>query len=184
MDIDFPQDFVIFDLQKLIGILSLSTMRGAKFVFDGGDKFMHIVSDETKTKTKLYFDSLEFVSEVREINVPSYDVEFELTNEQFQGFFKASGQMGLEVMKIVSDGTTQSMIAYNPKIDTAPEYNVELSECSETYEYKFNTTLFKAATQLAGSDHDVKVSISAKGIMKLSVADTGAYFYIAMIRTS
>jgi hypothetical protein len=132
---EFPSQFAIYDLSKLLSVLSL---------FDDpelsiGDKSLQISSGRKKVNYVFADVNSIVVPKSDSINFPPSDVTFELTSEVLSGVTKALGVLRQPEIAIVGDGSVVSVQTVNSKDPTSDSYAVEVGDTDKNF-----TVYFKA----------------------------------------
>ena len=154
---DFPQDFAIYQLNEFIGVLS--TMNDPDLTFH--DKYV-MLSQENGACTKYFYaEPSVVVSPEKDIKMPSEEINFTLTENQYNDLLKMSSI--LQLNDILVKGCSKSNGIYiavtNKKNDTSNDYSVKVGEgVDEPFKMYFKTENLKMVV----GDYDV--FISSQGI--------------------
>lgn len=151
---EFANRFAIYNLDRFISIVSTFTDPDFKF----GEKSVDI-SDNNKKTHYVYADETTVTKAPdREINLPSVDVTFKLTNSDLKDVEKAAGILALPEIAVVGDGKTISLQAVDTKNPTGDVYSITIGETDKAFK-----AIFKAENiKIIPGDYDV--SISSRGI--------------------
>jgi len=128
--------------------------------FEFGRESVVIRSDNRKGVYHYSDPSVIIVAPEKEINLPTVDVEFTLTNKNIQAVMKALGVLNLPEIAVVGDGTTVSLQAVDSKVPAADNYSVNVGETDLVFRAIFR------AENMKMMDGDYEVKISSKGISK------------------
>lgn len=151
---DFAKRFAIYNLDRFISIVSTFTDPEFKF----GDKSVDI-SDSNKKTHYVYADETTVTKAPdKEINLPSVDVTFKLTNNDLKDVEKAAGILALPEIAVVGDGKTISLQAVDTKNPTGDVYSIAIGETDKAFKAIFKAENIKI---IPG---DYEVSISSRGI--------------------
>ena len=170
---DFPQDFAIYQLNEFIGVLS--TMSNPELTFN--DKYV-MLSQENGACTKYFYaEPSVVVSPEKDIKMPSEEVNFTLTENQYNDLLKMSSI--LQLNDILVKGCPKSNGIYlavtNKKNDTSNDYSVKVGEgVTEPYKMYFKTENLKMVTG------DYAVSISSQGISYFKNKKDNLEYWIAL----
>ena len=170
---DFPQDFAIYQLNEFIGVLS--TMSNPDLTFN--DKYV-MLSQENGACTKYFYaEPSVVVSPEKDIKMPSEEVKFTLTENQYNDLLKMSSI--LQLNDILVKGCPKSNGIYlavtNKKNDTSNDYSVKVGEgVTEPYKMYFKTENLKMVTG------DYAVSISSQGISYFKNKKDNLEYWIAL----
>lgn len=169
---DFDQRFAIYNLDQFIAIVSTFTDPDFKF----SDKSVDI-SDNNKRQHYVYADeSTVTKAPDKEINLPSVDVKFKLTNDDLKDVEKAAGILGLPEIVVAGDGTNLFLQTGDTKNPNGNIYSITIGETDKTFRAVFKAENIK----ILPGDYDV--TISSKGISRFVHEDIE--YYIAVESSS
>lgn len=169
---DFGKRFAIYNLDRFISIVSTFTDPDFKF----GDKSVDI--SDTNRKTHYVYADENTVTKApeKEINLPSVDVTFRLTNENLKDVEKAAGILALPEIVVMGDGKNLYLQAADSKNPSGDVYSIQIGETDKAFK-----AIFKAENiKIIPGDYDV--NISSKGISHFVHEDVE--YYIAVEQTS
>lgn len=170
---DFPQDFAIYQLNEFIGVLS--TMNDPDLTFH--DKYV-MLSQENGACTKYFYaEPSVVVSPEKDINMPSQEINFTLTENQYNDLLKMSSI--LQLNDILVKGCPKSngifIAVTNKKNDTSNDYSVKVGEgVDEPFKMYFKTENLKMVV----GDYDV--FISRQGISHFKHKKDELEYWIAL----
>lgn len=169
---EFSKRFAIYNLDRFISIISTYTDPEFKF----GDKSVDI-SDERK-KTHYVYASEETVTKApeKEINLPSVDVKFTLTEEDLRNVEKDASILALPEIVVSGDGKKMYLQAADTKNPTGDVSSIEIGETDKTFKAIFKAENIKI---IPGK---YEVDISSKGISRFSGEEVE--YYIAVESSS
>jgi hypothetical protein len=159
---EFSNTFAIYDLNRFLSVLSL---------FDDPDLEMGensvVIRSGRKKVNYVYADQNTIVApkEGKEINFPSSDINFELTNEAYSDVTKALGVLRQPEIAVVGDGNTITLQTVNSKDPTSDVYSVEVGETDKTF-----NCIFKAENLRLLPD-TYQVDIASAGISRFKSND-------------
>jgi hypothetical protein len=172
VETDFGKRFAIYNLDRFISTVSLFNDPELKFgdksveIFDGNKKSQYTYADET-TITK---------APDKEINLPSVDVSFRLTNDHLKDVEKAAGVLGLPEIVVMGDGTNVFLQAADSKNPSGDVYSINIGDTDKAFK-----AIFKAENiKIIPGDYDV--TISSRGISHFSGKDVE--YWIAVEQSS
>lgn len=175
----FPQDFGIFDLNNFLSVLSLFK-EDAELEFDPKHVIVKGMGGRSKIKYRFTDPSMLIVAPDKRPNLPSVDVKFTLTEEDFNWILKSASVLGAPHIAVESNGSEVSLVALDVNNDASHTNSVSLSDVptdGKTYRLIFKSENLK---MLPGS---YEVEISSKGISKF--VDSGKNItYYATLETS
>jgi hypothetical protein len=168
---NFPKEVAIYDLNRLLGVVSLFKSHDLDFTEH------HIAIADGKNSVKyVYADPTVIVAApAKEINLPSEEVSFTVTEEQMQAVLKAASVIGVPDVSFVGDGSTVVMKAHDKKNSSSNEYAIEIGDTDLVFSVDYKVENFK---MISG---DYEVSISKKLISKFKGA---VEYFVACESTS
>lgn len=166
---EFPSSFAIYDLNRFLAVLSLFDDADLEI----GDKSLVIKSGRKKVNY-VFADPNTIVApkDDKEINFPSADVSFELTNEVLTDITKALGVLRQPEIAIVGNGNTISIQTINSKDPTSDVYSVEVGETNKDFNF-----IFKAENLRLLPD-TYSVDIASAGISRFQSKDVEYFIAI------
>lgn len=153
---DFGKRFAIYNLDRFISIVSTFTDPEFKF----GDKSVDISDNNRKTHYVYADENTVTKAPDREINLPSVDVNFKLTNTDLKDVEKAAGILALPEIAVVGDGNNLLLQAVDTKNPTGDVYSIQIGTTDKAFKAIFKAENIKI---IPG---DYEVSISSKGISR------------------
>ena len=154
----FPCDIGIYDLSEFLGTLGLFQSPVLDFGQDGQSNFVVIKEEGGKSTVKYRFDDISLITSPSEsYEIPSVEIEFDLTQTDIQKIQKACAIMGLKDIVIAStDGQSVSVIARDPvnKLSNFYELGTEANSGGHKFEFVINAENMK----LISGDYNVKAS--------------------------
>lgn len=174
-----PQSFGIYDLNGFLSVISLFK-DGAELEFD--DKHVHIKGYNGRSKIKYRFTDVSNIVAApdKRPNLPSIDVQFNLTETDFDWIIRSANVISSPNIAIQSDGTEVSIVSFDVSDDSAHSMSTSLSDTTgngSIYKLIFKTENLK---MLPG---DYSVEISSKGIAKF-IGKTNNLVYFVTLETS
>jgi hypothetical protein len=169
---DFDKRFAIYNLDRFISIVSTFTDPDFKF----GEKSVDI-SDSRKS-THYVYAAEETVTKApeKEINLPSVDVTFTLTDEDLRNVEKDAAILALPEIVVTGDGKKLSLQAADTKNPTGDVSSIVIGETDKVFKAIFKAENIKI---IPGK---YEVSISSKGISLFSGEEVD--YFIAVEQTS
>lgn len=164
---EIPQTFGIYDLSKLLGVLSLFSdpdleLEEKKMVIKEGKKRINY----TFTEPSLIVSPPE-----KEIKFPEAEVNFRLEEAHLKELRKAQSVLSLPEYAIIGDGKKVYAQAIDSKNPTSDIFSIEVGETNDNFK------MIILADNLKIVDGDYNVSISSKGLSKF---DGSIKYYIAV----
>ena len=162
----FPSDFAIYDLNKMLGVMSLFKDPD----LDIGEKTMKIGG---KVDYMFADSSMIVTPPEKELVFPEPEVKFTMTNVDFSQTIKAAAMLGLPHICVSGDGSTIRLEATDVNNSSSDEFKTEVGNTAETFRMVFKIENLKLFT----GDYDVE--ITSKGISKFTHTSTNLQYFIA-----
>lgn len=137
---EIPSTFGIYDLSRFLGTYSLFSNPKIKIE----DKFMTI--SEGKKKINYVFAEPSLIASPprgKSIELPSKDIEFELTADVLQEVMKAISVLSLPEFAVTGDGSNIFVQALDSRNPTGDIYSVEVGETEDTFKMIINAENMK-----------------------------------------
>ena len=162
----FPSDFAIYDLNKMLGVMSLfqdpELEIGDKTMKVGG-KVNYMFADPTMIVTP----------PEKELTFPEAEVKFAMSNVDFSQTTKAAAMLGLPHVCVVGDGSKITLGATDVNNSSSDDFVTEVGTTDKTFCMVFKIENLKL---FAG---DYNVEITSKGISKFSHTSINLQYFIA-----
>lgn len=169
---EFPQDFGIYDLNKFLSVLSLYK-DNAELEFDPVN--VTIGSGRTKTKYRLTDKTMIVAPPDKQLTLPSTDVEFTLTAEDYDWVIKTANILQSPNVAVESDGDVVKLVMFDVSNDAADISSIDLDVQPQGKRYKL---VFKTENlKMIPGSYDVK--ISSKGISNFKNEKANLQYWIA-----
>ena len=162
----FPSDFAVYDLNKMLGVMSLFQDPELEI----GDKTMTVGG---KVNYVFADTSMILVPPDKELAIPDPDETFTLTNADFTQTTKAAALLGLPHICVEGKDGTMSIVATDVNNSASDEYRTGVGTTSRTYNLVFKLENLKL---FAG---DYTVELTSKGISKFSHTSSNLQYFIA-----
>ena len=150
----FEKRFAIYNLDRFLSTLSL--FNDPELTFK--DKFVEISDINKKIRYTYAEEATITKAPDKEINLPSIDVTFTLSNENLKDVEKGAGVLQLPEIIVVGDGSTISLQAADSKNPTSDVFSIEIGSTDKVFKAIFKSENIKI---IPG---EYTVSISARGI--------------------
>lgn len=173
VDTVFPQDFGIYNLQQLLGVLSLFSDPD----ITPSDKMLTI--SQGKNKVQYMFAAPEVLDyPEKAINMPATDAEFELTEENLKSLLKAGAVLSSTDLKISGDGSVITCTVLDPKNVSANTFSVEVGTTDRSFDVYIKLENLKMLTG------KYNVALSEKKIAHFANASVEYSLFIANEKNS
>ena len=168
----FPSDFAIYDLNKMLGVMSLFQDPELEI----GEKTMNIGGkvDGDGTTVYMFADPAMIVTPPeKELAFPDPEVSFKMTDHEFNQTIKAASMLGLPHVCMVGNGSKITLEATDVNNSSSDEFKTEVGDTDKTFRMIFKIENLK----LYSGDYNVE--ITSKGISKFSHKSTNLQYFIA-----
>lgn len=122
---DFPFEFPILDLTKLLAIQRLPSFKGGKAEFH--EDFIMLKGENSQLQFWRSAKELTVVP-ADTIELPSVEFEATITPEKMKELTRACSTLGHKTVRLVAQGGKTRMVATTTTIDNSNDYSVELGE--------------------------------------------------------
>jgi len=173
VDENFPKEFALYDLNKLLAKVSL--YKEAHLGFDD-DKIN--ISTENKKKSdyiKYCSPKIIIVPPEKSISIGEVDCSFSLSQEDLDWMKRSAGISGSPNFIFESDGDTIQFVATDVKDDSADQSKVEIGTGDGT---KFRVVMKVENFKLMDGSYDV--AIAKKGLAQFKHKSIPIVYYIAI----
>jgi len=170
---NFPKEFALYDLNKLLAKVSL--YKEAHLAFDD-DKIN--ISTENKKKSdfiKYCSPKIIIIPPEKNITIGDADCSFSLSQEDLDWMRKSAGISGSPNFVFESDGSTIQFIETDVKDDSADQSKIEIGTGDGT---KFRVVMKVENFKLLDGSYDV--AIAKKGLAQFKHKTVAITYYIAI----
>jgi len=176
VDETFDTEFGIWDLNKLLGVISL--FQDPEMAF--GDKHMTITGARGSTVKYYYSDPKLLSYPTKSIKKVDAVVEFDLTADDFKELQRAAAVLGNPDLSFISRDDTVLAIVRDLKDPTCNVFSIEVGENPEGADFSFN---FKMEN-MKMLDGDYHVALSKSVIGQFTHASRPLTYWVAMDASS
>lgn len=176
-----PQDFGIYDLNRFLSVITLFK-DGAELEFDSKDVIIKGMGGRSKTRYRTTDPSMIVAAPDKRPNLPSVDVEFSLTEEDFNWIIRCSNVLGSPNIGIESDGNEVFLITFDASDNSVHTNSVSLSDVPIVDGQKYKL-IFKSEN-LKMLPGNYKVEISSRGIAKFTDEVNGLVYFVTLETSS
>ena len=162
----FPSDFAIYDLNKMLGVMSLFQDPELEI----GDKTMKVGG---KVNYMFADPSMIVTPPEKELTFPEAEVKFAMSNVDFSQTTKAAAMLGLPHVCVVGDGSKITLGATDVNNSSSDDFVTEVGTTDKNFCMVFKIENLK----LFAGDYDVQ--ITSKGISKFSHTSINLQYFIA-----
>lgn len=182
LDVEFPQEFGIYDLNEFLGVLNLVDEPDIQLQ----DKYA-VISDSTgRSKIKYFFTDVDMLTcpnttmltKASEMN--DFEVNFTLDTDTLNKIKRAASALGHSSVSITSNEGSICLTVFDPENPTSNTFSIEVpGTCeSENFNFVLNISNIKI---LPG---DYNVSLSSKLMSKFSHTEKDVVYWIALEKSS
>ncbi len=177
VDVEFPQDFGIYDLNEFIGVLGLVDTPRLKF----SDEYVTVSDSSGRSKVKYFFSPEEtLTTPAKDINMPEANVSFTLDNDTLNKLKRAAAALGHNEVSISGKDGVLSLSVVDSQNSTSNAFSIDID--GDFGDATFNFVLNISNLKILPGDYDV--SISSKLISKFSHKELDINYWIALEKTS
>lgn len=177
LDVEFPQDFGVYDLNEFIGVLSLVDTPRLKF----DENFVTVGDSTGRSRVKYFFSSEEtLTTPQKDIIMPEPDVKFTLDGDTLNRLKRAASALGHGEVSITGNHGLISLSVVESKNSTSNNYSIDID--GEFSNDSFNFIMSIANLKILPGTYDV--GISSKLISQFSHQDLNVQYWIALEKTS
>jgi len=172
----FDTEFGIWDLNKLLGVISL--FQEPEFAFE--NKYMTITGARGSTVKYYYSDPKLLSYPTKSIKKIDSVVEFDLTADDFKELQRASAVLGNPDLCFISEDDKVLAVVKDLKDPTCNVFSIEVGENKNEAEFSFN---FKMEN-MKMLDGDYHVALSKSVIGQFTNASRPLTYWVAMDASS
>lgn len=169
-----PQEFGFYNINEFISAMSL--FKEAELTFE--DKIVKIKEAGGSGIVLKYLGSKKenLVYPEQDIREPSYDVEFDMSQEQLQNIIKAANVISAPDFQVIGNDSGVCIKVCDRKNQSSNDYQVTISDvvCAQDFEFNLKVENLKVFPG------NYAVSISGKGLAKFKNKDVSITTYIAL----
>lgn len=168
----FPQDFGVHDLNNFLSVLSLN--KDPEIEFDGKNAIIKFLNGRSKIKYRFTEASMIVSPPEKKITLPSVDVKFSLTEEDYAWIQKTASILRSPNVAVVGNGTSVELLTFDASDDSAPTNAVDIGLTTDkNFKLIFKTENLK----MVPGAYDVE--ISSKGIAHYKNTKENIQYWIA-----
>ncbi len=171
---DIPNTFAIYDLNKLLGALSLFD----KPDLTVGEKKLNIQQGEYKLDYVYGDPSMLVLPPEKALDFPDPEIKFKMSKDAYDACLKAAQVLALPELVVHGDGETVFLVATDTNNDSSDEFRKEVGETDDQFQMVFKIENMKL---LSGG---YQVGISSKGIAHFQHEHSKLQYWIATEQNS
>lgn len=174
-----PQEFGIFDLNNFLSVISLFK-DGAELEFDSKNVIIKGMDGRSKIKYRMTNPSMIVIAPDKRPNLPTVDVSFKLTEEDFNWILRSANVLNSPNVAIESDGNEVKLISFDVSDDSAHSNSVVLNDIKSDNSFRL---IFKTEN-LKMIPGNYNVEICSKGISKFVDTNKNISYWITLETSS
>jgi hypothetical protein len=177
---EFPVSFGIYDLNNFLSVLSMFK-DDAELAFDEKHVYIKGYGGRSKVKYRFTDPSMIVIPPEKRPNLPSVDVTFSLSTEDFNWILRSAGVLSSPNIAVESDGSTVSLRTFDSNDDSAHSNSLELENVSsegKSYSLVFKTEYLK---MFPG---DYVIEICSRGIAKFTGVSNDLVYFVTLETSS
>lgn len=136
----FGRDFALYDLNEFLGGLSL--FKDPEFNFDD-EQYVTIKSGRSKVKYFFSDPSVITAPPEKDIELPSVDVEFTLSDSDLTSLLRASSVYQLPDLSLIGKDGEMSLVVRTKNNDTSNNYSVNVGQTENEFVFNFKVENLK-----------------------------------------
>jgi len=167
----FPVDFCVYDLNQFLSVHSL--YKYADIDFD--EVNIIFKSGNSKLKYRKTAKEMIITAPEKELNLPSIDVSFKLTEDAFASIKKTANVLQSPNIAVYSDGLNIYLQAFNAKDDSAHTESINVADGNGNL---FKMVFLEENLKMIPGSYDVE--ISSKGLASFKNTTQEIDYWIAI----
>lgn len=177
VDVEFPSQFAIYDLNQFISVLSLVDKPNLEF----SENFVTIKDASGLSGVKYFFSSPDTITtSEKDITMPEAEVKFTLDEKTLSKLRSASSALGYRDLIITAKGGSINLSISENDNATANSYNIDVAGSCDSENFKFILNIENL--KIVAGDYDV--NISSKLISNFKNKSKDIQYWIALEKTS
>lgn len=174
----FPESFSIYELNRLLNVLSLPLMKGANLIFNNLN-YVEIVAGNASVKYK-YTNQSFTQAPNREISLPSEDLTFKLSGADLQSLEKMASILGHKYLEIKTVNGKVLLATTSPELsDSSNDSLIDVGDANGAADGQSHRIKFE---NLILPDGDYEIAVCAAGISKFKHATSKIEVFIGLER--
>ena len=177
VDVEFPSQFAIYDLNQFISVLSLVDKPNLEF----NENFVTIKDASGLSGVKYFFSSPDTITtSEKDITMPEAEVKFTLDEKTLSKLRSASSALGYRDLIVTAKGGSINLSISENDNATANSYNIDVAGSCDSENFKFILNIENL--KIVAGDYDV--NISSKFISNFKNKSKDIQYWIALEKTS
>lgn len=182
VDVEFPNQFGIYDLNEFLGVLSLVNEPEVQF----SDKFATISDSSGRSKVKYFFTDTDMLTSPsstmvdKAISMSDFEVSFVLDNDTVNRIKRAASTLGHSSVAITSSDGALSLTVFDPENPTSNSFSIEVPGTYQSEDFNFILNI----SNLKIIPGDYSVGLSSKLMSRFKHTEKDIQYWIALEKTS
>jgi hypothetical protein len=182
VDVSFPSEFGIYDLNEFLGVLSLVDEPQIKFE----EKFAVISDSVGRSKIKYFFTETEMLTSPTDTMLTKasamndFEVTFTLDQDTMNKIKRATSALGHTSVSITPSNGAIALTVFDPENTTSNTFTIELAGKYESENFNFILNI----QNLKILPGDYNVGLSSKLMSKFTHTEKKVNYWIALEKTS
>ena len=177
VDVEFPSQFAIYDLNQFISVLSLVDKPNLEFT----ENYVTVKDGSGLSSVKYFFSSPDTITtSEKDITMPEAEVKFTLDEKTVSKLRSASSALGYRDLIITGANDSITLSVSENDNSTANSYKADVSGSYQSDNFKFILNIENL--KIIPGDYDV--SISSKFISNFKHKEKDVQYWIALEKTS
>ena len=178
VDVEFPKDFGIYDLNEFIGALSLVDKPTLTFA----DEYVTISDSTGRSSIKYFFSPEEtLTTPSKDINMPEGEVKFTLDNDTLNKIRRAASTLGHDEVSISNNNGVLCMSVVDSQNSTSNKFSIDIDG---TFDQSANFNFVVNIANVKVIPGDYEVELSSKLISRFSNKELNLKYWIALEKSS
>ncbi len=178
VDVEFPKDFGIYDLNEFIGALSLVDKPTLTFA----DEYVTISDSTGRSSIKYFFSPEEtLTTPSKDINMPEGEVKFTLDNDTLNKIRRAASTLGHDEVSITNNNGVLSMSVVDSQNSTSNKFSIDIDG---NFDQSVNFNFIVNISNVKVIPGDYEVELSSKLISRFSNKEMNLQYWIALEKSS
>jgi hypothetical protein len=169
---EFPKEFGVYDLSKMLGVLSLHD--NPEIDFQDQNLVLSGVGGRARTRLR-YTDTKLILSPTKEIPIKEWEVKFTLSKEDLVWIEKVGAVLKCPNIVIENNEGQLTVSAADVKGEVVDDSNLDLGKVENTTPFKFTIKV----ENLKLLEGNYVVELSTKGVAKFSNQNVTVTYWVA-----
>lgn len=182
IDVNFPADFGIYDLNEFLGVLSLVDEPEIKIE----DKYAVIGDATGRSKIKYFFTDTDMLTAPnpsmleKASAMNDFEVSFTLDQDTLNKIKRAASALGHTSVSVTASSGSIALTVFDPENTTSNTFTIELAGTYESEDFNFIINI----QNLKILPGDYNVGLSSKLMSRFTHTEKSVDYWIALEKTS